>query len=169
MTSQVPSSSEIPLLDKGMISHWHGHSESRKSWRACNWYAKRKSGSLPGIQVYSLNSPFFRVPTTAFVSCDLKQSKSPSKGMTDDEMVGWHHWLNGHEFEQTPEDGEGQGSLACCSPWGCKESNTTKRLNNNKISFLLRECRNKILKFPKPLLAQGKCEIRHPNFLLSRF
>ena len=46
-------------------------------------------------------------------------------------MVGWHHRLNGHEFEQTPGDGEGQGSLACCSPWGHKESDTTKQLNNN--------------------------------------
>ena len=44
--------------------------------------------------------------------------------MTEDEMVGWHHRLNGHEFEQTPGDGERQGSLACCSPWGCKESDT---------------------------------------------
>ena len=41
--------------------------------------------------------------------------------MTEDEMVGWHHRLNGHEFAQTPGDGEGQGSLACCSPWGHKE------------------------------------------------
>ena len=49
-----------------------------------------------------------------------------------DEMIGWHHWLNGHEFEQTQEDGEGQGSLACCSPWGHKESDTTERLNNNR-------------------------------------
>ena len=48
------------------------------------------------------------------------------KGMTEDEMVGWHHWLNGHEFEQTLGDSEGQGNLACCSPWGCKESDTTK-------------------------------------------
>ena len=44
------------------------------------------------------------------------------KGKTEDEMVGWHHWLNGHELEQAPEDGEGQGSLACCSPRVCKES-----------------------------------------------
>ena len=51
--------------------------------------------------------------------------------MTEDEMVGWHHQLTGHEFEQTPGDGEGQGSLACCSPWGRKESDTTKQLNNN--------------------------------------
>ena len=42
------------------------------------------------------------------------------KEVTKDEIVGWHHWLNGHEFEQAPGDSEGQGSLACCSPWGCK-------------------------------------------------
>ena len=47
------------------------------------------------------------------------------KWVTEDEMVGWHHWLNGHEFGQTPGDSEGQGSLACCSPWGLKESDTT--------------------------------------------
>ena len=46
-----------------------------------------------------------------------------------DEMVGWHHRLNRHESEQAPGDGEGQGSLACCNPWGCKESYTTERLN----------------------------------------
>ena len=41
------------------------------------------------------------------------------KGMTEDELVGWHHQVNGHEFKQTPGDGEGQGSVACYSPWGC--------------------------------------------------
>ena len=50
-------------------------------------------------------------------------------------MVGWHQQLNGHEFEQTPGNGEGQGSLACCSPWGCKELDTTERLNNNNNSW----------------------------------
>ena len=51
------------------------------------------------------------------------------RGMTEDEMAGWHHWLNGNEFEQTAEDGEGQGILACCSPCGCKESDTAEQLN----------------------------------------
>ena len=46
--------------------------------------------------------------------------------MTEDEMVGWHHGLNGHEFEQAPGDSEGQGSLVCCSPWGCRESDMTQ-------------------------------------------
>ena len=52
--------------------------------------------------------------------------------MTVDEMVGWHHRLNGREFEQSLESGEGQGSLACCSPQDHKESDTTEGLNNNK-------------------------------------
>ena len=50
------------------------------------------------------------------------------KGMIEDEMVGWRHWLDGHEFEQAPGVGGGQGSLVCCSPWGHKESDMTKRL-----------------------------------------
>ena len=49
--------------------------------------------------------------------------------MTDDEMVGWPHRLNGHEFEQPPGVGNGQGSLVCCSPWGCKELDVTEQLN----------------------------------------
>ena len=52
--------------------------------------------------------------------------------MTEDEMVGWHHRLNGHEFEQTLGDGEGQASLVCCSPWGCNELDGTQQMNNNK-------------------------------------
>ena len=51
------------------------------------------------------------------------------KGMTEDEMVGWHHWLNGHEFGWTPRVGDGQGGLACCSSWGRKESDMTEWLN----------------------------------------
>ena len=46
--------------------------------------------------------------------------------MTEDEMVGWHHCLNGHESEKTPGAGDGQGDLGCCSPWGCKESDMTE-------------------------------------------
>ena len=55
--------------------------------------------------------------------------------MTEDEIAGWHHQLNGHEFEQAPGDGEGQGSLVRCSSWDDKESDMTEQLNkyNNKI------------------------------------
>ena len=52
--------------------------------------------------------------------------------MTEDEMAGWHHRLDAHESEQAPGDGEGQGSLAFCSPWGRKELDTTEQLKNNK-------------------------------------
>ena len=53
------------------------------------------------------------------------------KGMTEDEVIEWHHWLNGHEFEQAPGDDEGQGSLVCCSPRGHKELDMNQWLNNN--------------------------------------
>ena len=55
--------------------------------------------------------------------------KQEEKGMTEDEMAGWHHRLNGHEFGWTPGDGDGQGSLVWCSSWGHKELDTTERLN----------------------------------------
>ena len=58
-----------------------------------------------------------------------KDWKQEEKGPTEDEMVQWHHWLNGHEFEQALGVGDGQGSLVCYSPWGCKESDMTERLN----------------------------------------
>ena len=56
------------------------------------------------------------------------------KGMTEDEMFGWHHRLDGRESEWTPGDGDGQGGLACCSSWGRKESDTTERLNWTELS-----------------------------------
>ena len=61
-----------------------------------------------------------------------KDWRQEEKGTTENEMVGWHHWRNGREFEQAPGDGEGQGSLVWCSPWGHDESDTTEQLNSNK-------------------------------------
>ena len=63
------------------------------------------------------------------------------KGRIEDKMIRWHHQFNGHEFEQTPGDGEGQGSLACCSPWSQKELDMTKQQqkqnkNNNKTTHI---------------------------------
>ena len=85
---------------------------------------------------------------------DWRQKK---KGVKEDEMVGWHHWLNGHEFEQTPGDGEGQRSLACYSPWGRKDSNTTYRLNNRHLGILSVWFQTKAT---KQLLQQSKlCEV----------
>ena len=69
---------------------------------------------------------------------DGRKDWRQEKEMTEDEIVGWHHWFNGHEFEQTLENREGQGSLVCCGPWGHKESDTTERLNNNSYLENLR-------------------------------
>ena len=62
---------------------------------------------------------------------DAGKDRGQEKRVTEDEIVRWHHRLNGHEFEQTVGDSEGQDSLACCSSWGCKDLDTTERLNNN--------------------------------------
>ena len=57
------------------------------------------------------------------------------KRMTEDEMAGWHHWLDGHEFELTPGVGDGQGGLACCNSWGHKESDPTEWLNWTELNW----------------------------------
>ena len=65
-----------------------------------------------------------------------KDWRQEEKGTTEDETVGWHHRLNGHEFERTPGDGEGRQSLVCCSPWGRKESDTPWWLNGNNMGYI---------------------------------
>ena len=69
-----------------------------------------------------------------------KDWRQEEKGTTEDEMVGWHHWLDWHEFESTSAVDDGQGGLACCSLWGCKESNTTEQLiwtDSNNAGYLM--------------------------------
>ena len=66
-----------------------------------------------------------------------KDWRQEEKGTTEDEMVGWHHRLDGHEFEQALGDGEGQGRLLCCSPWGHKESDMTGQLTWTKLTATL--------------------------------
>ena len=69
---------------------------------------------------------------------DARQDwRQEEKGRTEDEMVGWHHRLGGHEFEQAPGIGDEHGSLACCSPWGHQESDTTEWLNNNIFCWFI--------------------------------
>ena len=80
----------------------------------------------------------------------LGKTEGKRKGMTtEDEMVGRHHQVNGHEFEQTLGDGKGQGGLPCCSSWGLQEPDTTELLNNNNTAQL-EQIRNHIEKYQKP-------------------
>ena len=82
--------------------------------------------------------------------------------MREDEMAGWHHRLNGQQFKQAPGDGEGQGSLACCSPSGCKESDSTERLNNNnEVAQKSCSCANPVEPCtPKPLCIECRIQAR---------
>ena len=64
-----------------------------------------------------------------------KHWRQEEKGLTEDKMVGWHHWLDGHEFAQAPEAGDGQGSQACSSPWGRKESDTVRLNWTEKVRY----------------------------------
>ena len=68
-----------------------------------------------------------------------KDWRQEEKGTAEGEMAGWHHWLNGHEFEQAPGDGDGQGGLACCSPWGRTELDITEHLTELYILTIKRQ------------------------------
>ena len=67
---------------------------------------------------------------------DAMKDWRQEKGTIEEEMVGWHHWLNGHELEQTLEDGEGQGSLTCCSSWGCSQTRLSNWTRVSKLWIL---------------------------------
>ena len=67
----------------------------------------------------------------------MRKLRAGGEGATEYNIFGWHHQLNGYEFEQTPGDGKGQGSLVCCSPWGHKELDMTAQRNNNKPEWSL--------------------------------
>ena len=73
--------------------------------------------------------------------------KAGREGMTEDEMVGWHHWLYGHEFEWAPGVGDGQESLACYSPWSCKESDMTEWLNWTELKRIWKSILNALEMF----------------------
>ena len=134
--------------DKGLYSQSYGFSSIHVLWESYH-----REGWALKINVFELWCwrRLLRVPWTARSNESiLKQINSKysleglmlklklqkeENGAPDDETVGWHHWLNRHEFEQTLEDSEGQGSLMCCNPWGCKESNMSEQLNNNKTNI----------------------------------
>ena len=107
-----------------------------------------------------------------------ERSKVGGEGTTDDEMVGWHHWLDRHEFESAPGVGDGQGSLACCSPWGHKESTRLSdwtKLNYHDIfcytnCLIFRQCSTfrlvSVSFWPVPVNLWVCFTFRHKMFLI---
>ena len=77
------------------------------------------------------------------------------KGTTEDELAGWHHWLNAHEFGWTPGVGDGQGGLVCCVSWGCKESDRTEWLNWTELNW-----RRKLQPTPGRIQSRGSQRVR---------
>ena len=92
-----------------------------------------------------------------------KDWEQKEEGTTEDEMVGWHHRLNGHEFEQDPGDGEGQESLACCSPWGHKQSDTTEQLKNNNKHWSTA----RFSSWPQRMCSADRLQLRRTNSLIN--
>ena len=155
---QGPSSQSYDFSNSHV---WIWVSDHKESWAQKNWcfwtvaLVKTLESPLDCIEIKPVN-PKGNQPWTFFGRTDAeakapvlqppdaksrliwkypdagKDWKYEEKGVTEDEMVGWDHRLNGHEFEQALGDGEGQGSLVCCTPWSRKESDTTEWLNNNK-------------------------------------
>ena len=151
LCQQIPSSQRYSFSSSHV---WMWELDYKESWVPKNWCflwcwrrhlkvpwtAKRSNQSiLKEISPeYSLDWCWSWNSSTLATWCEeLTHEKRPwcwerwrqEKGTTEDEMVGWHHRLDGREFEQTPGVGDGQGNLACCSPWGCKELDTIEQLN----------------------------------------
>ena len=103
--------------------------------------------------------------------CDAgKDRRQEEKGATEDKMFGWHHQLNGHKFDQAPGEGEGQGSLVCCSPLGLKESDTTDWTNGTEVNqyrFVTIKLKETTISLTRVVLPNSMCQ-KHLGILLQR-
>ena len=124
------SAEELMLLNCGVgEDSWEslglsqpGHSEGDQPWV----FFGRNDAKAETLVLWPPDAKSWLIGKDSDAGRDWGQEK---KGTTEDEMAGWHHWLDGGEFEWAPEVNDGQGSLVCCSSWGCKETSTTERLN----------------------------------------
>ena len=130
--------------------HWRINAFELWCWRrllGVPWTARRSNSVHPkGNQSWiffertdaKAETPILWPPDTRTDSLEeiLMLGKIEGRRGREDEMVGWHHQLNGHEFESTPGVGNGQGGLGCCSPWGHKGLDTTEQLNSHQTSYI---------------------------------
>ena len=119
------------------------HGRQTKSWssevkvtQACPTLCDPTYWSLPDSSVRGILQG--RILDSLEKTLMLKDWRQEEKGTTEDEMVGWHPWLDGHECEKALEIVDGQGNLTCCSPWGCNESDMTERMNWTELRILKR-------------------------------
>ena len=129
--------------------HWRIDAFELWCWRRLlrvPWTARRSNQSIlkeigPGISLEGMMlklklQNFGHLMRSWLIGKDCDDGRDwgqEERWTTEDEMAGWHHWLDGHESEWTPGVGDGQGGLACCNSWGCKESDTTEWLNWTEI------------------------------------
>ena len=146
---------QVHIVNYGVFSShvWMWEFDHKEGWAWKNWYfwtavlEKTLESPLDCKEIQPVNpkgnrswiftgradveAPILWPPDAKgwLIGKDPNAGKDPGqeKGMTEDEMVGWHHWLSGHEFEQALGDGKGQKSLACCNLWGCKELDMTEQ------------------------------------------
>ena len=127
------------------------HGAAKSQTRLSDWTETELKGNQPWIYIGRIDTeaeaPILWLPDakSRFIGQNPDAGKTwgqKEKGVTEDEMVGWHYWLNGHEFGRIPEDSKGQGGLVCCSSWGHRDSDTTEQLNNKnrstKVSLTLK-------------------------------
>ena len=151
------------LADKGLYSQTCGFSSShvwmweldcKESWAPKNWYfwtvvlektlespldckesqPVHPKGNQSWIFIQRTDATWCKELTPWKRPCCWARLKAGREELTEDKMVGWHYQVDGHEFEQTPRDGDRQGGLACCNSWRCKESDTTEQLNWTELN-----------------------------------
>ena len=134
--------------------YWHRiffNVDNLRMWLTCQrshchqlwtWWLKINLGSNNLLKTCTFETPVLWPPRVKswLIGKDSDAGRDwgqEEKGMTEDEMAGWDHRLDGHEFEWTPGVGDGQGGLVCCDSWGCKESDTTEQLNWTETLYLI--------------------------------
>jgi len=112
------------------VTHWERHTKGDQPWD----FFGRNDAKAETPVLWPPHAKSWLIGKDSDAGRDWGQEE---KGMTEDEMAGWHHQLDGHGFEWTPGVGDGQGGMACCDSWGRKELDTTEWLNWTELYFVI--------------------------------